>query len=172
MHRPDDSLLLENQLCFPLYAAARKMTAAYAPFLKPLQLTYTQYLVLLVLWERDDISVGALCEKLRLDNGTVTPVLKRLESAGRIVRRRQQGDGRIVHVALTDEGRALEDRARAIPASLASCLGMSPEDAGRLKTLLEQFLDTASSERGGASEDTSRRERRRSPRCRESTAMG
>ena len=89
-----DEFKLENQLCFPLYAAARKITAAYTPLLKPLGITYTQYIVFLVLWEKDNISVGDLCEKLYLDSGTITPLLKKMEEKGWLSRTRSKMDER------------------------------------------------------------------------------
>ena len=99
-----DLLKIENQLCFPLYAAARKVVGAYAPVLKPLDLTYTQYITMMVLWEQNNETVGTLCRKLHLDSGTMTPLLKKLESRGYLARVRDTADERIVHVTLTEKG--------------------------------------------------------------------
>ena len=102
-----EAMKLANQLCFPLYAAARNVTCLYTPWLKPLGLTYTQYIVLLVLWEKDGVSVTEIGEKLMLDNGTLSPLLKKMERAGYLERRRCREDDRVVEITLTDEGRAL-----------------------------------------------------------------
>ena len=133
-------LLLENQLCFPLYAAARRVTNLYTPHLKPLDLTYTQYIVLLVLWERDHISVGELSERLFLDSGTLTPLLKKMEAAGRVTRTRSSKDERVVIISLTDEGRALKEKAADIPLKVGSCIPLEAEDAVELHRLLNKLL--------------------------------
>ena len=104
-----EAMKLANQLCFPLYAAARNVTGLYTPWLKPLGLTYTQYIVFLVLWEEDGISVTEIGEKLMLDNGTLSPLLKKMEKAGYINRRRSSDDERVVMITLTEEGRALQE---------------------------------------------------------------
>ena len=110
-----EAMKLTNQLCFPLYAAARNVTGLYTPWLKPLGLTYTQYIVLLVLWEEDGISVTEIGEKLMLDNGTLSPLLKKMEKAGYINRRRSIDDERVVVITLTEAGRALQEKAQDIP---------------------------------------------------------
>ena len=107
-----EAMKLANQLCFPLYAAARNVTGLYTPWLKPLGLTYTQYIVLLVLWEKDGISVTEIGERLMLDNGTLSPLLKKLEQAGYITRQRDREDERVVIIRLTEDGRALQEKAR------------------------------------------------------------
>jgi len=137
---PDESLLLKNQLCFPLYAAARKITGAYTPWLRPLGLTYTQYLVLLVLWETDGVSMGELGERLLLDSGTLTPLLKRMEIAGILTRSRSGEDERRVLVSLTDRGRRLREQAREIPPRAAGCVKLSPEEGAELYRLLYRLL--------------------------------
>ncbi|MCR5294837.1 MAG: MarR family transcriptional regulator [Lachnospiraceae bacterium] len=137
----DALLLLENQLCFPLYAAARKITGLYTPLLKPLGLTYTQYLVFLVLWEKDGISIGELGGRLFLDSGTLTPLIRKLEARGLIERRRSREDERIVLISLTEEGRALREKARKIPVKIASCVPLSPEDAADFYRLLYRILE-------------------------------
>ena len=133
-------LLLKNQLCFPLYAAARQVTGLYAPLLKPLGLTYTQYLVFLVLWEEDGLKVGDLGGRLLLDSGTLTPLLKKLEEKGLLTRRRCEEDERVVRVFLTDEGRALRAKALTIPASVGSCVSLSEADARDLYRILYTLL--------------------------------
>ena len=135
-----DAMKLTNQLCFPLYAAARYLTGLYTPWLKPLGLTYTQYIVFLVLWEKDGISVSELGAKLMLDNGTISPLLKKMEQAGYIERRRSRGDDRVVEVTLTEAGRALEKKAGEIPAGVAGSIDMPEEKARQLYTLLYEFL--------------------------------
>ena len=135
-----DTLKLENQLCFPLYAAARSVTSLYTPLLKPLGLTYTQYIVFLVLWEKDNIPVGEICEKLMLDNGTVSPLLKKMEQAGYIVRSRSREDDRVVMITLTEQGRQLKEKAKEIPVKVGSCIDLPPEKAQKLYTLLYELL--------------------------------
>jgi DNA-binding MarR family transcriptional regulator len=118
-----DPLQLDEQLCFALYHASRALTRAYAPLLEPLGLTYPQYLVLLVLWERDGVAVKAIGERLALDSGTLTPLLKRLAQQGLVERRRGEDDERVVRIHLTSAGRALRTRARKIPMELACRAG-------------------------------------------------
>ena len=136
-------LKLENQLCFPLYAASRKVINQYNPFLKPLGLTYTQYIVLLVLWEHKETSVGELCRSLYLDNGTITPVIKKMEKEGYLERQRSASDERVVHVFITDKGMALREEAKDIPFRVGGCLSMKSEDAGELYRLLYRLLGSA-----------------------------
>ncbi len=135
-----EAMKLANQLCFPLYAAARNVTNLYTPLLKPLGLTYTQYIVFLVLWERDGISVSELGQKLMLDNGTLSPLLKKLEREGYVQRRRRAEDDRVVELTLTEAGRALQEQAREIPARVASCVDLPPEKARQLYILLYELL--------------------------------
>ncbi len=137
----DEALKLENQLCFPLYACARKVINLYTPYLNPLNLTYTQYIVLLVLWEQDNVKVGTLCEKLHLDNGTVTPLLKKLEEKGYVERKRYAKDERVVFVKLTRKGRDLKEKARDIPIKVNSCIKLEPEQTTNLYQVLYQLLD-------------------------------
>lgn len=142
------SLRLDDQICFPIYAASRRMTALYRPLLAPLGLTYPQYLVMLVLWESDGRSVSEIGQELALDSGTLTPLLKRLEAAGHLERRRAADDNRVVLVHLTAPGRALRDEAESIPGALAACIapqGSDPADVARLKKMLDD-LNTALAE--------------------------
>lgn len=118
----DQALRLDNQLCFALYSASLAMTKLYKPLLSQLGLTYPQYLAMLVLWERDGLMVSELGERLFLDSGTLTPLLKRLEAAGLIARLRAQDDERRVHVTLTAAGRKLKTRAARIPACIADAV--------------------------------------------------
>ncbi len=136
-----DMLKLDHQLCFPLYASSRKIVSLYTPHLKELGLTYTQYLVFLVLWEKDHISVGDLCHRLYLDTGTVTPLLKKMEKEGYIKRIRKKEDERIVLIILTDKGRSLREKASLIPERIGSTISLSEEDAAKLYQLLYQLLD-------------------------------
>ena len=132
---------LENQLCFPLYAAARNVTGLYTPWLKPLGLTYTQYIVFLVLWERDGLTVSEICERLMLDNGTLSPLLKKMEQTGYIERKRCREDDRVVVVTLTEEGKALQEKAKDVPEKVAGCIKLPPEKAQMLYSLLYELLD-------------------------------
>ncbi len=132
---------LDHQLCFPLYAAARHVTGLYTPVLKPLGLTYTQYLVFLVLWERDGIPVGEICDKLMLDSGTLSPLLKKMEQAGYVERKRSADDDRVVVVTLTENGRALQEKAKDVPGKVARCVDLPPEKAMLLYALLYELLD-------------------------------
>ena len=136
-----EAMKLANQLCFPLYAAARNVTGLYTPWLKPLGLTYTQYIVLLVLWEKDGISVTEIGERLMLDNGTLSPLLKKLEQAGYITRQRDREDERVVIIRLTEDGRALQEKAKDVPLQVAGCFGLPPEKARALYSLLYELLD-------------------------------
>lgn len=135
-----DLLRLEHQLCFPLYAAARKVVSLYTPLLKPLGITYTQYIVFMVLWEQDGISVGELGKKLHLDSGTLTPLLKKMEDAGFLTRIRGREDERVVTVSLTLQGRALRAAAGDIPRKMGECISLSPEEARSLYALLYKVL--------------------------------
>ena len=136
-----EAMKLKNQLCFPLYAAARNVTNLYTPLLRPLGLTYTQYLVFLVLWERDGLTVGEIGEKLMLDNGTLSPLLKKLQQAGYLERRRSAGDERVVVITLTEKGRALQLRAKDVPLRAAGCVDLPQEKARALYALLYELLN-------------------------------
>ncbi len=137
-----EQLLLKNQLCFPLYACSRKIVGSYTPYLKPLGLTYTQYVVMMVLWERETVNVGQLGDILRLDAGTLTPLLKRLEKAGYVTRKRSKEDERITIISITPAGEALKEQCREIPLKMASKgSSLSEKDAKELYRLLYLFLD-------------------------------
>ena len=138
-----EQLKLENQLCFPLYACGRKIVGRYTPYLKPLGLTYTQYIVMMVLWEKERASVGQLGETLHLDAGTLTPLLKRLEKAGYVTRERSKEDERITIIAITPEGDALKEECKDIPIKMASGkMPLSGEEAEELYRLLYKFLES------------------------------
>jgi DNA-binding MarR family transcriptional regulator len=134
-------LRLDQHLCFALYSANRAMTAAYRPVLTELNLTYPQYLVLLVLWEEGAVTVGRLGERLHLDSGTLSPLLKRLETNGFLERRRSRTDERQVRIELTESGRALERRAQCIPEQMFAATGLTVEDAERLRDAVRQLSD-------------------------------
>ena len=137
-----EAMKLGNQLCFPLYAAARNVTGLYTPWLKPLGLTYTQYIVLLVLWEKDGLSVTEIGKRLMLDNGTLSPLLKKLEQSGYVERQRSREDERVVTITLTEAGRALQERAKEVPLKVGRCIDLPPEQARMLYVLLYELLDS------------------------------
>lgn len=142
-----DPLLLENQLCFPLYACARKIVAAYNPFLKELGLTYPQYITMMVLWENNKVAMRDLGKRLYLDSGTLTPVLKKLEAMGYLKRYRNPEDERILMVSITDEGKALRQEAEKIPYQMGCLVNQkgelfSGEEVGTLKEQLYQIINT------------------------------
>ena len=141
-----DPLLLDNQLCFPLYACSRKVVNMYTPYFQPLGITYTQYIVFLVLWENDGVSVRELGRRLYLDSGTLTPLLKKMEEAGFVTRTRSAADGRVVLVHLTEKGKALRAKAAEIPLRLGGCLPLSTEEAQVLHGLLYRLLETEAPE--------------------------
>ena len=135
-----DGLKLENQLCFPLYACAKEIVRKYTPYLGELDLTYTQYLVLMVLWEKQEVNVKDLGKCLFLDSGTLTPLLKKLESKGYITRKRSAEDERILLVHITEEGMRLREKAVSIPARVGQCVSLTPEEAKTLYSLLYKVL--------------------------------
>ena len=135
-----ESLRLCNQLCFPLYAASREIVSRYKPVLDELGLTYTQYIVLLVLWEHGTVSVKELGQKLYLDSGTLTPVLKKLEQKGLLDRRRDTADERVLNVTVTEAGLALRERALSVPERLSCVVPMNAEERACLCGLLQKLL--------------------------------
>jgi DNA-binding MarR family transcriptional regulator len=128
-----DALKLANQLCFAVYSTAHTFNRVYKPLLARLGLTYPQYLVMLVLWEQDDQSVKAIGERLLLDSGTLTPLLKRLEAAGLIRRTRDRADERLVRISLTEAGSSLRDAAKEVPAAIACATGRQGRELQRMK---------------------------------------
>jgi len=135
-----EALRLENQLCFPLYACAREVVKKYKPFLDDIDLTYTQYVTMMVLWEKPSVTSKEIGERLHLDSGTLTPVIKKLAEKGLVTRARSAEDERNLVVTLTDAGLALRDRAACIPGQMGQCICLSPEDAGTLYRILYQLL--------------------------------
>ena len=135
-----ETMKLSNQLCFPLYAAARSVVSLYTPYLKPLGLTYTQYIVFLVLWEKDEVTVGEICDRLMLDNGTLSLLLRKIKQNGFIEKRRSSKDDRVVLVTLTEKGRSLQEQAKDIPVKVGGCIDLPPEKAQALYTLLYELL--------------------------------
>ncbi len=137
---PNELLKLENQLCFPFYAVSRQLTKAYQPHLQALGLTYPQYLVFLLLWEHEQLTVKDLGEKLLLDSGTLTPLLKRMEQKQWLSRRRDPRDERSVIIGLLPGGRALEAQAQHIPATMLAATGLSLAELAALRTQLTHIL--------------------------------
>lgn len=134
------TLKLQNQVCFPLYACSKELVRQYGPYLKKLNLTYTQYIVMMVLWEKEQVSSRELAECLHLDYGTLTPVLKRLDQAGYLTRERSSEDERLLTLRVTDAGLTLRDRAVEIPPAIAACMGLSNEEFGALYMLTYKAL--------------------------------
>lgn len=141
-----DALKLENQLCFPLYAASREVIKLYRPYLQSLDLTYTQYIAMLVLWEDGAISVRDLGHKLHLDSGTLTPVLKSLEGKGLLKRYRCREDERVLIVETTEAGVRLKEKAVSIPGQIAGCVRLEGAEAVQLYELLYKLLDIIKSD--------------------------
>ena len=136
-----DALCLKNQLCFPLYACARETVKQYKPHLEPLGLTYTQYITMMVLWEQKSVTAKELGQRLYLDSGTLTPLLKRMEAKGLLTRQRDPVDERSLRVTITDEGAALRERAVDIPRKMGECLRLTPDEAETLYKLLYKMLE-------------------------------
>lgn len=137
-----DALKLENQLCFPLYACAKEVVKQYKPFLDEIDLTYTQYITMLVMWEYKSLSVKELGEFLYLDSGTLTPLLKKLEQKELITRQRNEADERVLDVTITAEGEALKKKAVKIPQKLGACISISDKDAAQLAKILHRMMDS------------------------------
>jgi DNA-binding MarR family transcriptional regulator len=144
----DEVLRLSNQLCFPLYAAAKGVVGRYKPYLDEIDLTYTQYIAMMVLWEKGSVAVGELGRSLYLDSGTLTPVLKRLEAKKLIRRERSSTDERVVIATLTQAGKRLKVKAVEVPHKMSHCMPLSAEDAGTIYKLLYKLLEQ-SGEQGG-----------------------
>ena len=132
---------LGNQICFPLYVIAKEITGMYRPFLDELDLTYSQYLVMMVLWENDGLTVNQIGEKLYLDSGTLTPLLKRLEVKSLLQRNRKKEDERVVEVSLTEQGKNLQMKACEIPGKMVKKLNISADDLAELKTTVDKILN-------------------------------
>ena len=135
----DAPFTLDEQLCFALHSASRAMTGCYRPLLESIGLTYSQYAVLLVLWEHRAVTQTELCERTYLDSGTLSPLLRRLESGGLLVRRRRSEDARTVEVALTEQGAALQERAAGVQSRVQEATGLGPDELGRLRDDLNRL---------------------------------
>lgn len=142
MENEFDHMKLENQLCFLLYASSREMTKQYKPLLEKLNVTYPQYLVLLLLWEHETLTVKKMGELLYLDSGTLTPMLKRMEQQGLITRKRSEEDERSVLISLTEDGELLKEKAANIPGTILGLSNQSGEDLKQLKSALYTLLET------------------------------
>ena len=140
MDKKYEALRLENQLCFPLYACSRETIKLYKPFLDEIDLTYTQYIAMMVLWEKESVTVKELGEALYLDSGTLTPLLKKMEAKGLLTRRRSAEDERSLIVTLTEAGLALRERAVEVPSQMARCVNLEPEERQELCRLLNKLL--------------------------------
>ena len=139
-HAKYDVLKLENQLCFPLYACSREIVKRYKPFLDQIDLTYTQYIAMMVLWERKCVNVKELGECLYLDSGTLTPLLKKLEAKGLVTRMRSEKDERNLVVSITEEGEKLKEKAAEIPIQIAGCTNLTEEEGMMLYHILYKLL--------------------------------
>ena len=135
-----DCLKISNQLCFPLYACSKEIVRRYKPFLDPLDLTYTQYIAMMVMWEEKSINVKNMGKRLFLDSGTLTPVLKKLEAKGYITRTRSKDDERNLIITITEEGENLRKKALSVPAAMGNCVCISQEEAATLYSLLYKII--------------------------------
>lgn len=135
-----DSLKLENQICFPLYAASKELIKQYKPFLDEIGLTYTQYIAMMLLWESKTLTVKEMGERLYLDSGTLTPLLKKLEAKGLVTRTRSTRDERNLNVTITEDGELLRERAVSVPEKIARCSQLTPEEAMTLYRILYKML--------------------------------
>ncbi len=136
-----DCLKLENQLCFPLYACSKEIVRKYKPFLDEIDLTYTQYIAMMVLWEKKEINVKDLGEALFLDSGTLTPLLKKLEEKGFVSRKRSEEDERVLNVKITAKGEALKDEALSIPAKMGGCVDLTEKETEELYKILHKLMN-------------------------------
>ncbi|MBP0972995.1 MAG: MarR family transcriptional regulator [Oscillospiraceae bacterium] len=144
-----EAMKLDHQLCFPIYAASRVITSLYTPYLKPLGLTYTQYILFLVLWEKDGLTVGEICKRLMLDSGTLSPILKKLRQQGLIEKQQSTTDERSFIITLTEQGRALQEQAKDIPLQVGSCVHLEAEKALLLRDLLNDLLKNQTTDAKG-----------------------
>lgn len=138
-----DALKIENQICFPLYACSREIIKQYKPFLDKIDLTYTQYITMMVLWEKKQLSAKELGNILFLDSGTLTPLLKKLESKGLLTRERSKEDERNLTVTVTEAGEVLKEQALEVPKQMAECSNLEPEEAAMLYKILYKLLKQA-----------------------------
>lgn len=150
-----DALKIENQLCFPLYACSREIIKQYKPFLDELDLTYTQYISMMVLWEKKTLTVKELGKTLFLDSGTLTPLLKKMEAKGLLTRKRSAEDERNLIVTITEKGESLKENAACVPEKMARCTNLEPEEAATLYRILYKILDYAEKKEAARGEDAS-----------------
>jgi MarR family transcriptional regulator, organic hydroperoxide resistance regulator len=143
MDKNFDALKLSNQLCFPLYVCSKEIVKKYKPFLDEIGLTYTQYITMMAMWEREELSVKELGELLFLDSGTLTPVLKTLEKKGLVSRRRSSEDERVLVVTLTEDGASLKERAVEVPYKMQGCASIDEKDAADLYRILHKMMNDA-----------------------------
>ena len=136
-----DKLKLDNQLCFPLYAASKEIVRHYKPFLDELDMTYTQYITMMVMWEHKELSVKELGHYLYLDSGTLTPLLKTMEKKGWVTRNRSSEDERVLNITITEAGEALKEKAITVPENMAACVKLEPKEAKELYATLYKILD-------------------------------
>ena len=141
-----DALKLDNQLCFPLYVCSKEIVRKYKPFLDEIDLTYTQYISMMAMWEHEEVSVKELGEYLFLDSGTLTPVLKTLEKKGLIFRKRSSDDERMLVVSLSERGRALKEEALGVPGKIRECISLDEKDAADLYRILHKMMKDISTE--------------------------
>ena len=141
MEEKYECLKLENQLCFPLYACSKEIVRRYTPFLEEIDLTYTQYIVMMVMWDEQEINVKALGEKLYLDSGTLTPLLKKLEAKNYITRTRSKDDERNLLIKITKTGMDLRKKAKNVPIELGKCVSLEPKEAEELYKILYKILN-------------------------------
>ncbi len=144
--RKYDALKLENQLCFPLYAASKEIIRRYKPFLDELDLTYTQYIAMMVFWDKKQLNVKELGKYLKLDSGTLTPVLKKLEAKGYITRSRSAEDERNLVISVTDKGEALKEKAVEVPVKMGACVSLTPDEAMTLYRILYKLMGSLEGE--------------------------
>lgn len=140
MEKQFDSLKIENQLCFPLYACAKEVVRKYKPYLDEIDLTYTQYITMMIMWDKKEINVKSLGECLYLDSGTLTPLLKKLEQKGFITRKRSADDERNLIVSITDKGEALKEKAVEIPMAVSDCFDLTKDEIAQLYKILYKIL--------------------------------
>ena len=136
-----EALKIENQICFPLYACSKEIIKRYTPFLNALDLTYTQYITMMILWDKKELNVKELGQCLYLDSGTLTPLLKKLEAKGLVVRKRSTQDERNLIVSITEDGEKLKEQAIHVPAQIAQCVNLEPEEAMMLHQILYKILN-------------------------------
>lgn len=146
MEKKYEGLKLQNQICFPLYAVSREVIKQYRPYLDALDLTYTQYIAMMVFWEEKKLSVKELGKKLFLDSGTLTPVLKSLEAKGYVIRSRSKADERVLEVEITQKGEDLKEEAVSVPQSVVGCINLDADEALQLYQLLYKMLGTLQEE--------------------------